>query len=591
MDNNFNNYSNGDGNFGNNMENTQNSNLENEGRNAETAMPSGTANMETAMPSGTANMETAMPSGAAQESAASPGNVNTSDYGSSTGASGSIYSYSYVNQENQERNPNYYERQEESGSAQRTYTTGSYGSTQPGYNTDGNAWNANSTDTAQTANQASWTDQGAGQNPNANGKKAKKTKKEKKPGEKKQHGFGMTMAKCAALALVFGLVSGTVFYGTGFAFRHTSGTNQAQQQATAESTDKKAETAVSKGNLPATGVSTAAASSDVSDVAENVMPSIVSITNMSSMVQPDFFGRIYEEEVPSAGSGIIIGQTEEEIYVATNNHVVSNSNQLTVNFVDNQQVTAEIKGTDASTDLAVLSVKTKDIPSDTMEKIKVATIGSSDSIKVGQSVVAIGNAMGYGQSVTTGVISALDREVTVQDEMTGTSITNDLIQTDAAINPGNSGGALLNMNGEVIGINSVKYADTQVEGMGYAIPISAAEPIINNLITREVVDESNSAYLGVTGQDVTSEISDSFGMPEGLYITMVTENSAADQAGIRKGDVLTKFDGRKITSLEGLSEAMKYYAAGTQVEVTLQKNDNGEWREETVTVTLGKKVE
>ena len=254
-------------------------------------------------------------------------------------------------------------------------------------------------------------------------------------------------------------------------------------------------------------------------------------------------------------------------------------------------MTAEIKGTDASTDLAVLSVKTKDIPSDTMEKIKVATIGSSDSIKVGQSVVAIGNAMGYGQSVTTGVISALDREVTVQDEMTGTSITNDLIQTDAAINPGNSGGALLNMNGEVIGINSVKYADTQVEGMGYAIPISAAEPIINNLITREVVDESNSAYLGVTGQDVTSEISDSFGMPEGLYITMVTENSAADQAGIRKGDVLTKFDGRKITSLEGLSEAMKYYAAGTQVEVTLQKNDNGEWREETVTVTLGKKVE
>lgn len=588
MDNNFNNYNNGDSNFANNMENAQNSNLENEGRNAETAMPSGTANMETAMPSNAVNTETTMPSGAAQESAASPGNANTSDYGSSTGASGSIYSYSYVNQENQERNPNYYERQEESGSAQRTYTTGSYGSTQPGYNTDSNAWNANSTDTAQTANQASWTDQGAGQNPNANGKKAKK---EKKTGERKQHGFGMTMAKCAALALVFGLVSGTVFYGTGFAFRHTSGTNQSQQQTALESTDKAAETTVNKGNLPATGVSTAAASSDVSDVAENVMPSIVSITNMSSAVQSDFFGRIYEEEVPSAGSGIIIGQTEEEIYVATNNHVVSNSNQLTVNFVDNQQVTAEIKGTDASTDLAVLSVKTKDIPSDTMEKIKVATIGSSDSIKVGQSVVAIGNAMGYGQSVTTGVISALDREVTVQDEMTGTSITNDLIQTDAAINPGNSGGALLNMNGEVIGINSVKYADTQVEGMGYAIPISAAEPIINNLITREVVDESNSAYLGVTGQDVTSEISDSFGMPEGLYITMVTENSAADQAGIRKGDVLTKFDGRKITSLEGLSEAMKYYAAGTQVEVTLQKNDNGEWREETVIVTLGKKVE
>lgn len=574
MENNFNNYNNGDSNFGNNMGNTQSSNMENEVRNTDTVMSGSTVKENAA--------------------AAESGNMDSAAHGSSTGSADSLYSYSYVNQENQERNPNYYERQEENSSAQRTYTTGSYGSTQENnsagsYN---NAWNASSTDTAQntaqTVNQASWTDQSAAQNPNAAGKKAKK---EKKPGEKKQHGFGMTMAKCAALALVFGLVSGTVFYGTGFAFRYTSGANQAQQQAAAESADKTAETALNKGNLSATGVSTATTVNDVSDVAENVMPSIVSITNMSSQVQPDWFGRLYEEEVPSAGSGIIIGQTDEEIYVATNNHVVSNSTQLTVNFVDDQQVTAEIKGTDASTDLAVLSVKTKDIPSDTMDKIKVATIGNSDSIKVGQSVVAIGNAMGYGQSVTTGVISAVDREVTVQDETTGTSITNDLIQTDAAINPGNSGGALLNMNGEVIGINSVKYADTQVEGMGYAIPISAAEPIINNLITREVVDESNSAYLGVTGQDVTSEISDSFGMPEGLYITMVTENSAADKAGIRKGDVLTKFDGRKITSLEGLSDAMKYYAAGTQVEVTLQKNNNGEWKEETITVTLGKKVE
>ncbi len=567
MENNFNHYNNGDSNFGNNMESTQSSNRQDEVRITDTAISGSTA----------------------QENAAvEPGNMDSAADGSSTGSADSLYSYSYVNQENQERNPNYYERQEENSSAQRTYTTGSYASAQPGYNTDGNTWNANGTDASQTANQAAWVNQGAGQNPNAAGKKVRK---EKKSGEKKQHGFGMMMVKCASLALVFGLVSGTVFYGTGFAFRYTSGKNQVQQETTAESANKTADTAVNKGSLPATGVSTSTILSDVSDVAENVMPSIVSITNMSSMVQPDFFGRLYEEEVPSAGSGIIIGQTEEEIYVATNNHVVSNSNQLTVNFVDNQQVTAEIKGTDASTDLAVLSVKTKDIPSDTMEKIKVATVGNSDSIKVGQSVVAIGNAMGYGQSVTTGVISALDREVTVQDENTGTSITNDLIQTDAAINPGNSGGALLNMNGEVIGINSVKYSDTQVEGMGYAIPISAAEPIINNLITREVVDESNSAYLGVTGQDVTSEISDSFGMPEGLYITMVTENSAADQAGIRKGDVLTKFDGRKISSLEGLSEAMKYYAAGTQVEVTLQKNNNGEWREETITVTLGKKVE
>ena len=260
-----------------------------------------------------------------------------------------------------------------------------------------------------------------------------------------------------------------------------------------------------------------------------------------------------------------------------------------MNFIDDQQVAAEIKGTDASTDLAVLAVKVKDIPSDTMKKIKVATVGNSDDIKVGQSVVAIGNALGYGQSVTTGVISAVDREVTVQDETTGASITNDLLQTDAAINPGNSGGALLNMNGEVVGINSVKYSDTQVEGMGYSIPISAAEPIINDLITREVVDESNSAFLGVAGQDVTGELSQSFGMPEGLYITMVTENSAAAQAGIKNGDVITEFDGRKIKSMDSLQEIMQYYAAGSEVEVTLQINENGEWKEQKVTVTLGRK--
>lgn len=268
---------------------------------------------------------------------------------------------------------------------------------------------------------------------------------------------------------------------------------------------------------------------------------------------------------------------------------MSNSEKLTVNFVDDQQVTAEIKGTDPSTDLAVLAVKVKDIPSETMSNIKVATLGNSDDVKVGQSVVAIGNALGYGQAVTTGVVSALDREVTLQDETTGETITNDLLQTDAAINPGNSGGALLNMNGEVIGINSAKYTDTQVEGMGYAIPISAAEPIINDLITREVVDESKSAFLGVSGQDVTSEIGESFGMPEGLYITRVVENSAAEQAGIKKGDVLTELDGRVVKSMEGLEDIMQYYAAGTEVEVTLQVNQNGEWIEQKTTVTLGRK--
>ncbi len=506
---------------------------------------------------------------------------------SSTGASGSIYSYSYVNQENQERNPNYYERQEEnSTNAQRNHTTGNYENTQEG----GQTYTTGSYENAQEGSQA-FSAGAAEQMPRMERENfyQKKEKKVKTPKVKKQHGFGMTMAKCASLALVFGLVSGTVFYGTGLAFRYT--TKDSTKAVASEKTENSsgASGTVNSGSLPITGVSTATTVTDVSDVVENVMPSIVSIANLSQQRETDFFGRTYVQEMPSEGSGIIIAQTDEEIFVATNNHVVTDSSQLTVNFIDDQQVTAEIKGTDASTDLAVLSVKVKDIPSDTMDKIKVATLGSSESIKVGQSVVAIGNALGYGQSVTTGVVSALNREVTVQDQTTGATITNDLIQTDAAINPGNSGGALLNMSGEVVGINSVKYSDTQVEGMGYSIPISAAEPIINDLISKEVVDESNSSYLGVSGQDVTSQLSDSFGMPEGVYITMVAENSAAEQAGIRKGDVLTSFAGRKVTSMEGLSDVMQYYAAGTEVEVVLQTNQNGEWIENTVTVKLGKK--
>lgn len=554
---------------------------------------------------------------------------------SSNNNSDSLYSYSYLNQENQERNPNYYERQEEnhqsSFEAQRennkasqanaqeqgsgsegTYTAEQVSGSEGTYNAEqtsgnGRAYNAEQApgnertyiageapgrspetkrDDSQFysagQSQASYSSQW---NPE-NGKQKKK--KQKFSGEKKSHGFGVTLGKCAALALVFGLVSGTVFYGTGLAFEYTSGSKNAKLETTAGGDGKTDGT--TSGGIPGTGVSTATTVEDVADIVENVIPSIVSITNMGQQeMGMDFFGRSYMQDTESAGSGIIISQTEQEIYIATNNHVVANSNQLTVNFTDDQSVTAEIKGTDPSTDLAVISVAIKDIPEETMEKIKVATLGNSENIRVGQSAVAIGNALGYGQSVTTGVISALDREVTVQDENTGASITNDLIQTSAAINPGNSGGALVNMNGEVIGINSVKYNDTSVEGMGFAIPISAAEPIINDLITREVVDESNSAYLGVSGQDVTDDLAESFGIPEGLYITMVQENSAAEKAGIKKGDVITEFDGRKVQSMDGLKELMQYYAAGTQVEITIQTNQNGEWQEQKVTAELGKK--
>lgn len=457
-------------------------------------------------------------------------NSNTSD---------SLYSYSYVNEDNQERNPNYYERKE----SENQYYTNTNTYTEPQQE-----------------------------------KKVKKTK------IKKKHGFGATLGKTAAIALVFGMISGAVFYGTGYALDYANGkvTGSENQEAIQTSSSN------SSGKLSATNVSTATTVNDVSDIVENVMPSIVSITNMGQQTV-DFFGQKLTQDTEGAGSGIIIGQTEDTIYIATNNHVVANANQLTVCFIDDQSVTAEIKGTDASTDLAVLAVAVSDIPKDTLSQIKVATLGDSDDIRVGESAVAIGNALGYGQSVTTGVISALNREVTVNDETTGTSVTNDLIQTSAAINPGNSGGALLNMKGEVIGINSVKYSDEDVEGMGFAIPISQAEPIINDLINREVVDEADTAYLGIAGQDVTSQISEAYGMPEGIYVTQVKEGTAAAEAGIQKGDIITKFDGKKVSSMEGLRDNMQYYSAGTTVDVVIQKNQNGEWQEQTISVTLGKK--
>lgn len=409
-----------------------------------------------------------------------------------------------------------------------------------------------------------------------------------KPGDmpkpKKKGGFGKTLGKCAAIALVLGLVSGTVFYGTGYIFDYATGKDIAQTSLQG----KGSGAAAGGGKVTTTSTGTQAVVSDVSQVVDNVMPSIVSITNMSVQEYHSFFGQTFSQETPSAGSGIIVAQTDKELYIATNNHVVSGADTLSVSFVNDKTVAAEVKGTDASTDLAVISVKKSDIPEDTLNQIKVATLGKSDSLQVGEPAIAIGNALGYGQSVTTGVVSALNREVTLSDPQGG-SITNSLIQTDAAINPGNSGGALLNIKGEVVGINSAKYTDTKVEGMGYAIPMSTAEPIINDLITKEVVEESKAAYLGVAGVDVTDEVGDQFNMPKGLYVTQVMEGSAAEQAGIRQGDIITAFDGRAITSMDSLRERLQYYSAGSTVEIARKTSQDGKWVESTVTVTLGKK--
>ncbi len=413
--------------------------------------------------------------------------------------------------------------------------------------------------------------------------------------EKQSSGLVKKLMKCIALGLTFGLVAGTAFAGTTYFFHGVTGSEAADREeevlsggdlniAATEAEDNISSVAGSDTKLAAAGAVT-----DVSDIVDQTMPSIVSITTIARTQVRGFFGHTQEYESEGCGSGIIVSQDEDYLYIATNNHVVEGAETLTVLFTDESTVNAEVKGTDASSDLAVVAVDLEDIEDETKEKIRTATFGDSSVLKVGQTAIAIGNALGYGQSVTTGVISALDREVTVTNESDGSTVTNELLQTDAAINPGNSGGALLNLKGEVIGINSVKYSETSVEGMGYAIPAQTALPIIKQLITREEVTGSDSAYLGISGVDVTQSVSDTYQMPQGVYVARVVEGSGAANAGLMQGDIITRFDGRNITSMEEMQELMKYLPAGTTVEVTVQRAKNGEYVEVDLEIVLGSK--
>ncbi len=407
-----------------------------------------------------------------------------------------------------------------------------------------------------------------------------------------QNGMAVKITKCAAIALVFGIVAGGSFQGVRYFF------DWALEEETQESIQPERPAAsLNRAQTPDTETAAQALSvsgglTDVSFIADNVMPAIVAITNMSEVTYRTWFGQERNFESESAGSGIIVSQDEDYLYIATNNHVVADAVNLTVQFCDDSTVSAYVKGTDVSNDLAVVEVKLADIEADTLNHIKVATIGSSGNLRVGEAAVAIGNALGYGQSVTTGIISAVDREVSVEDETTGAVTINELIQTDAAINPGNSGGALLNIRGEVIGINTIKYSDTKVEGMGYAIPIDTASLIIEKLMNRELVSESQTAYLGVSGVDVSDSVSNSYHMPEGVYVYRVVEGSPADIAGITQGDIITEFDGSKVSSRQELEDQMQYYKAGTQVAIIVQRisnENNGTYREQEITVTLGRK--
>ena len=381
---------------------------------------------------------------------------------------------------------------------------------------------------------------------------------------------------CAGVA--FGLVASVTFQTGNYVGTKVFGTTTAN--------GKTAKTAQTVDSAKLTTSSSSTGTSDVATIAKNAMPSIVSITNMSVQEVQSFFGGTQQQESTSVGSGIIIGQTDSELLILTNNHVVEGNEKLTVSFVDNESVEANVKGTDSTKDLAVVAVKISDVKDSTMDEIAVATMGDSSKLEVGEQVVAIGNALGYGQSVTSGIVSATER--TLDGYEGGT-----LIQTDAAINPGNSGGALLNSNGEVIGINTAKVATDSVEGMGYAIPISDASDTIQNLMNQETktkVSEAEQGYLGIQGVDVSDESAKMYNMPTGVYISDVVKNGGAQQAGLTKGSVITGLEGTTISDMNSLKEQLQYYRVGDKVKVTVQvPGNNGEYTEKTVEVTLGSK--
>lgn len=402
-------------------------------------------------------------------------------------------------------------------------------------------------------------------------------------------------------AVLFGSVAAGSFQAVNYfsPFSKTTNSSGSASSNNSSSTSLLKTTAVSG--------SSNTGSLDVSDITTSAMPSIVAITNKSVQEVQDYFsqfgfggqGQTQTQETESQGSGIIIGKNDSELLMVTNNHVVEGADTLSVCFIDNQVYEAAIKGTDPENDLAVIAVPLDSISDDTMSQIAVASIGDSDSLKVGEQVVAIGNALGYGQSVTTGIVSAVNRTLSSDssDTQDSNSSSDDsssatYIQTDAAINPGNSGGALLNMNGEVIGINSAKLASTEVEGMGYAIPISRVSDIIDDLMnqtTRTKVDSDKQGTIGIKGINVTSDVQEKYGLPEGIYVSEVTSGSAADKAGITSGSVITKFDGKSVNDIESLQDLLQYYEAGETVELTLQVPDGDSYKEKTVSITLGNK--
>lgn len=389
--------------------------------------------------------------------------------------------------------------------------------------------------------------------------------------------------KKKVLAILLGIVTaGTIVGAATDFYSYADGVKlQANQKQAAFSTVSTADVVEKEIGFSYAGVA---------DIAEAAMPTIVAITNKSVQEVRSFFrGQTFQYESESSGSGIIMGENETELLICTNNHVVEDATELTVSFIDESSYEAKVKGTDPSNDLAVIAVNLEDIEKDTLDQIKIAQMGDSEKMRVGEQVVAIGNALGYGQSVTTGIVSAKNRSIGIK-EGSGSATFENLIQTDAAINPGNSGGALLNMNGELVGINSAKASASGVEGMGYAIPVAKALPILEKLMTkqtRSIVDEEDASYMGINGEGVTEEVIQLYNVPAGVYVTAVGEDTPAEEAGLQRGDIITAFDDVAVTDMEELSARLQYYKGGETVEMTIQTAPEGAYVEKTLEITLG----
>ncbi len=435
--------------------------------------------------------------------------------------------------------------------------------------------------------------------------------KKKKKGKRESSGAGKKIMIGMCCGLAFGVFAGLGFQAVDTAtdlLKDKTGLKMLKEQEDSEADESVGQTDValvgsSELNLTEEDLNKIASMintqnsgntiTDVSDVVEQVMPSMVSV-NKKYVERMSFWGQEYSQEGTGSGSGIIVGQNDTELLLVSNYHVVESPEELTVVFVDGSQAQAQIKGLQEDKDLAVIAVQLTDISSDTMSQISIAKLGSSDSLTLGEPVIAIGNALGYGQSVTTGVVSALNRPIGATEleasAQTGDAEVNTFIQTNAAINPGNSGGALLNIHGEVIGITSNKIGATTVEGMGYAIPISDVEPIIEDLMSRETklkVDEADKGFLGITGLDVDAEYAQLYDAPKGVFVSSVTEGSGADKAGLVRGDIIVAIDGVDITAMVELKNYLEYCAAGTTVKLTIMQGSPVGYQAKEVEVTLG----